>query len=217
MASAPPKSKVSKRRNRDLLYYERLLKKDGCDLIIGVDEAGRGPLAGPVVAAAVSLKTLNFQNRIDDSKLLSSSLREKAFAEITKKSIFGVSIISEKVIDRINILQATRRAMQEAVISLTNNLKGLDSLNIHVIVDGKMSLDLDWPCTDIIKGDTKSKSIAAASILAKVTRDRIMQKYDFLYPEYGFSQHKGYPTERHRGILREKGPCAIHRKSFYGV
>jgi len=200
-----------------MLYYERKLKKQGFNLIIGVDEAGRGPLAGPVVAAAVALKTTNFKNRIDDSKKLTAEARQKAFGEITKKSIFGVSVVSEKIIDRVNILQATRRAMQQAVISLTNNLKGLDSLSIHVIVDGNMSLDLDWPCTDIIKGDAKSKSIAAASILAKVTRDRIMQKYDSIYPEYGFARHKGYPTERHREALRKIGPSTIHRKSFHCV
>ena len=198
-----------------MLYYERKLKKQGFDLIIGVDEAGRGPLAGPVVAAAVALKTTSFKNRIDDSKKLSAKDREKAFGEITKKSIFGVSIVSEKVIDRINILQATRQAMHEAIISLTNNIQELNALNIHVIVDGNMFLDLDWPCTDIIDGDAKSKSIAAASILAKVTRDRIMRRYDSLYPEYGFAQHKGYPTEGHRQILRKIGPSTIHRKSFH--
>ena len=212
MASAPPRSKA---KNKVMLYYERKLKKQGFDLIIGVDEAGRGPLAGPVVAAAVALKTTSFKNRIDDSKKLSAKDREKAFGEITKKSIFGVSIVSEKVIDRINILQATRQAMHEAIISLTNNIQELNALNIHVIVDGNMFLDLDWPCTDIIDGDAKSKSIAAASILAKVTRDRIMRRYDSLYPEYGFAQHKGYPTEGHRQILRKIGPSTIHRKSFH--
>jgi len=200
-----------------VLYYERKLKKQGFDLIIGVDEAGRGPLAGPVVAAAVALKTTSFKNRIDDSKKLTEKGREKACAEIIKKSVFGVSVVSEKVIDRINILQATRQAMHMAIISLTNNIPGLDSLNIHVIVDGKMSLELAWPSTDIIDGDAKSKSIAAASILAKVTRDRIMRGYDALYPEYGFSRHKGYPTAGHRKVLRRIGPSIIHRKSFHCV
>ncbi len=215
MANAPLRSKDGRKRFKDLLTYERRLKKQGCDLIIGVDEAGRGPLAGPVVAAAVALKTLKFKNRIDDSKKLSAQARESAFEEITAKSIFGISVVSEKIIDRINILQATRRAMREAIISLAKNIDGLGSLNIHVIVDGKMSLELDWPSTDIIKGDGKSKSIAAASILAKVTRDRIMREYDTLYPEYGFARHKGYPTEEHRGILRKKGLSQIHRKSFH--
>ncbi len=214
MESAPPRSKVSKKKSKDLLYYERLLKKDGFNLIIGVDEAGRGPLAGPVVAAAVALKEANFKNRIDDSKKLNFNSREKAFGEIIKKSIFGISVVSEKIIDRINILQATRQAMREAVNSLTSQIKNPGSFNIHVIVDGNMSLGLDWPSTDIIKGDTKSKSIAAASILAKVTRDRIMLGYDSVYPEYGFARHKGYPTEEHRAVLKRIGASAIHRKSF---
>jgi len=207
--------KAREKKFKDLLGYERKLRRRGCDLIIGVDEAGRGPLAGPVVAAAVALKTTIFKNRIDDSKKLSLHRRQKAFEEITRKSIFGISVVSEKMIDRINILQATRLAMRQAVISLTKKIAGLNYLNIHVIVDGKMSLELNWPCTDIVKGDGKSKSIAAASILAKVTRDRIMREYDVIYPEYGFSRHKGYPTESHREILNRIGPSQIHRKSFH--
>jgi len=215
LASAPPRLKASKKNNPDLFYYERLLKGRGSDLIIGVDEAGRGPLAGPVVAAAVALKSVNFENRIDDSKKLNFNIRQKAFEEIIRKSIFGISVVSEKTIDRINILQASRLAMQEAVVALTKKIEGLNLLNIHVIVDGNMYLELDWPSTDIIKGDAKSKSIAAASILAKVTRDRIMQEYDSVYPEYGFAQHKGYPTRKHREILSRIGPSVIHRKSFH--
>jgi ribonuclease HII len=217
LESAPRRSKASKKKSKDLLHYERLLKKEGYSLIIGVDEAGRGPLAGPVVAAAVALKTTNFENRIDDSKKLSFNSREKAFGEIINKSIFAIGIVSEKVIDRINILQATRKAMIDAVNSLINQIENPKTYNIHVIVDGKMSLDLEWPCTDIIKGDTKSKSIASASILAKVTRDRIMMEYDSVYPEYGFRQHKGYPTEEHRAVLKRIGASVIHRKSFCGV
>lgn len=210
----PPRSKARERRFRDLLFYERRLKKQGCDVIIGVDEAGRGPLAGPVVAAAVALKTTHFKNRIDDSKKLSAVSREKAFCEIIKKSVFGVSVVSEKIIDRINILEATRQAMHEAVNSLTDKLEDTSSLNIHVIVDGNMRLELDWPATDIIKGDARSKSIASASILAKVTRDRIMRRFDSVYPQYGFRRNKGYPTQEHRDILKKIGPSAIHRKSF---
>lgn len=206
--------KAGKKRPKDLLYYERKFKSEGYDFVIGVDEVGRGPLAGPVVAAAVALKTTSFRNRIDDSKKLSPKSRENAFGEIVEKSIFGVSVVSEKIIDRINILQATRQAMHDAVISLTNKIKGLKSLRIHIIVDGNMPLNLAWPCSAIIKGDAKSKSIAAASILAKVTRDRIMQGYDLIYPAYGFKQHKGYPTQAHRGILKRIGFCAIHRKTF---
>lgn len=217
MASAPPRLKASRKNNPDLLYYERLLKDRGNDLIIGVDEAGRGPLAGPVVAAAVALKSVDFENRIDDSKKLNFNIRQKAFEEIIRKSIFGISVVNEKIIDRINILQASRLAMQEAVVTLTKKIEGLSLLNVHVIVDGNMSLKLDWPSTDIIKGDAKSKSIAAASILAKVTRDRIMQEYDSVYPEYGFARHKGYPTQEHREILNRIGPSVIHRKSFHCV
>jgi ribonuclease HII len=209
--------KASRKNNPDLLYYERLLKDRGNDLIIGVDEAGRGPLAGPVVAAAVALKSVDFENRIDDSKKLNFNIRQKAFEEIIRKSIFGISVVNEKIIDRINILQASRLAMQEAVVTLTKKIEGLSLLNVHVIVDGNMSLKLDWPSTDIIKGDAKSKSIAAASILAKVTRDRIMQEYDSVYPEYGFARHKGYPTQEHREILNRIGPSVIHRKSFHCV
>jgi len=217
LASAPPRLKASRKNNPDLLYYERLLKDRGSDLIIGVDEAGRGPLAGPVVAAAVALKSVDFENRIDDSKKLNFNIRQKAFEEIIRKSIFGISVVNEKIIDRINILQASRLAMQEAVVTLTKKIEGLSLLNVHVIVDGNMSLKLDWPSTDIIKGDAKSKSIAAASILAKVTRDRIMQEYDSVYPEYGFARHKGYPTQEHREILNRIGPSVIHRKSFHCV
>ncbi len=206
--------KASKKRPKDLLYYERRLKSEGYNFVIGVDEAGRGPLAGPVVAAAVALKTTNFKNRIDDSKKLSLKSRENAFGEILEKSIFGISVVSEKIIDRINILQATRKAMHNAVISLTGKINSLSSLRIHIIVDGNMPLELAWPSSAIIKGDAKSKSIAAASILAKVTRDRIMREYDLIYPAYGFRKNKGYPTQAHKGVLRRVGTCAIHRKTF---
>ncbi|PIP19764.1 MAG: ribonuclease HII [Candidatus Omnitrophica bacterium CG08_land_8_20_14_0_20_41_16] len=213
-------------------YYENKLKKKGFDFIIGVDEAGRGPLAGPVVSAAVLLKKEKFNSRIDDSKKLTSLGREKAFLEIIKNSIFGISIVSEKTIDRVNILEATRLSMRQAVNSLIRklhpSLKGIGRCipvglgapkvkGIHVIVDGNMVLDLTLPYTAIIKGDTKSKTIAAASILAKVTRDRLMLKYDKIYPEYGFAKHKGYPTKEHRDILKKIGPSRIHRKSFKGV
>ncbi|MDD5166444.1 MAG: ribonuclease HII [Candidatus Omnitrophica bacterium] len=200
-----------------MLYYEKKLQKQGCDLIIGVDEAGRGPLAGPVVAAAVALKTTRFSNRIDDSKKLTAVLRNKAFPEIIRKSIFGLGIVDEKAIDRINILEATRAAMRQAIGSLKNKINPGHYKHIHVIVDGNMGLELEWPCTDIIGGDAKSKSIASASILAKVIRDQIMLYYDSIYPEYGFSRNKGYPTKEHRDILKKIGPSLIHRKSFVCV
>jgi ribonuclease HII len=200
-----------------VFYYERKFKKKGFDLIIGVDEAGRGPLAGPVVAAAVALNTYHFKNRIDDSKKLTPLSRERAFLEIIKKSAFGVGIVNEKVIDRINILEATRIAMEQAIASLTDKLTHAKYNKIHIIVDGNVSLNSALPYTNIIKGDSKSKSIACASILAKVTRDRIMKLYDKIYPQYGFLRHKGYPTKGHRAVLKRIGPSQIHRKSFSGV
>jgi len=199
-----------------VLYFERKLRKRGCDLIIGIDEAGRGPLAGPVVASAVSLNILDFENRIDDSKKLTPQARNKAYLEIIDKSFFGIGIINEKIIDRLNILQATCIAMENAVADLLCKL-AQPKANIHILVDGNLNLDLSFPVTNIIKGDSKSKSIAAASILAKVTRDRIMCLYDKVYPEYGFIRHKGYPTRSHRHILRKIGASPIHRMSFDGV
>jgi len=197
-----------------MLYYERKFRRLGYNFIIGVDEAGRGALVGPVVSAAVLLKRKKFSNPIDDSKKLTSLQREKAFLEIAAHSVSGIGIVSEKIIDRINILEATRLSMQQAVSSLVNKLEGIDRKGIYVIVDGNMGLKLGLPYKSIVKGDAKSKSIAAASILAKVTRDRIMLEYDKAYPAYGFKKHKGYPTKEHRGILRKIGPSSIHRKSF---
>ena len=200
-----------------MLYYERNFKKKGYRLIIGVDEAGRGPLAGPVVAAAVALKTARFKNRIDDSKKLTPSAREKAFLEIIHKSVFGIGIINEKIIDSINILEATRLAMEVAISALIKKIKSQKKKFIHILVDGNVKLNIDFSYTNIIRGDAKSKSIASASILAKVTRDRIMSIYDRIYPEYGFLQHKGYPTKIHRQTLKRLGPSLIHRMSFRGV
>lgn len=201
-----------------MLYYERRLKEKGYNLIIGVDEAGRGPLAGPVVAAAVTLLTTRFKNRIDDSKKLTPLERENAFPEIIKNSIFGIGIVGEKTIDRLNILVATRIAMEQAISALVRKLKSnCPKGKIHIIVDGNMPLNVNFPLTTIIKGDAKSKSIASASILAKVTRDRIMAEYDLIYPKYGFIRHKGYPTAMHRQALKKFGPSKIHRASFNGV
>jgi len=201
-----------------VLYYERYFKNKGYNFIIGVDEAGRGPLAGPVVAAAVSLKTTRFKNRIDDSKKLSPLQRENAFLEIIEKSYFGIGIVNEKIIDKINILQATRVAMEESILSLLNRLKSKNkSERIHILVDGNVKLDINFPYTNIIRGDSRSKSIACGSILAKVTRDRIMCQYDKVYPQYGFLKHKGYGTKAHKQAIREFGPSLIHRVSFNSV
>jgi len=203
-------------RMRCGVYYENKFKKKGFALIIGVDEAGRGPLAGPVVAAAVALKEQSFKNRIDDSKKLSHLQRENAFPEIVNKSTFGIGIVSEKIIDRINILEATILAMEKAIGELLGKLKN-NKKRIHILVDGDVKLRPGHHFTNIIKGDAKCRSIAAASIIAKVTRDRIMSLYDKVYPEYGFLQHKGYPTEAHRLALKKFGSSIIHRKSFCSV
>ena len=196
--------------------FDKKYLVNGKKYLAGTDEAGRGPLAGPVVAAAVVLKTRRFKNRIDDSKKLSARQREKAFREIGTKSVFGIGIVSEKVIDEINILQATLMAMKQAVSELCSKLEERKPLKkkMHVLVDGNMKLETGISTTSIIAGDTKSKSIACASILAKVTRDRIMDAYDKVYPQYGFIRHKGYSTEMHRKALLKFGPSEIHRKTF---
>lgn len=200
-----------------MLYYERYFKRKGFDLIIGVDEAGRGPLAGPVVAGAVLLKSTRFKNRIDDSKKLSPLQRENAYPEIIAKSVFGMGIIGEDEIDRLNILAATRMAMEAAIRSLLEKLGPYKRNSIHVLVDGDVKLNLGLPYTNIIRGDSKSKSIACGSILAKVTRDRMMVFFDALYPEYGFQQHKGYPTKTHKAAIKKFGLSRIHRATFSSV
>jgi len=197
-----------------VLYYERLFKKRGYDFIIGVDEAGRGPLAGPVVASAVSLKTHRFKNRIDDSKKLTSLQRENAYFEIIEKSVFGIGIVSEHIIDSLNIEVASRIAMEEAIHSLILKSGNINNRLIHILVDGNVKIKTGFSYTNIIRGDSKSKSIACGSILAKVTRDRIMSIYEKVYPQYGFIQHKGYPTKMHRERIRRFGPSPIHRMSF---
>jgi ribonuclease HII len=197
-----------------VLRYERNLKKRGFDLIIGVDEVGRGPLAGPVVAVAVLLKEYSFRNRIDDSKKLSPAKRKAAFFEIKNKSLYKIASVSQGQIDRINILQATILAMQKAISGLAGKLTPAELKRAFVIIDGNLRMKLGLPYQSIIKGDAKSLSIAAASILAKVHRDSLMEKYHKLYPEYGFDKHKGYPTAEHRYVLKRIGPSAIHRKSF---
>ena len=197
-----------------MLRYERNLKKRGFDLIIGVDEVGRGPLAGPVVAVAVLLKEYSFRNRIDDSKKLSPAKRKAAFFEIKNKSLYKIASVSQGQIDRINILQATILAMQKAISGLAGKLTPAEMKRAFVIIDGNLRMKLGLPYQSIIKGDAKSLSIAAASILAKVHRDSLMEKYHKLYPEYGFDKHKGYPTAEHRYVLKRIGPSAIHRKSF---
>lgn len=176
--------------------------------LAGVDEAGRGPLAGPVVAAAVILERNFYNSEIDDSKKLSPAKREKLYALITNIALsYSFGIVDPEIIDEINILNATKRAMRQAI----NGLKILPNL---VLIDAVTITDLPFRQISIIKGDTLSLSIAAASILAKVKRDTIMQKYHKIYPMYQFNKHKGYPTKLHRQCIKEHGPCPIHRKTF---
>ncbi len=190
-----------------LLRHEKRAQSRGFRLIAGIDEAGRGPLAGPVVASAVIIKDPRFTNRIDDSKRLTPRQRNLAYQEIFKKSIVSIGIIGHKAIDRVNIRQATILAMQKAV----SNLKITPDL---LLIDGRITLNLPYSQRSIVKGDTKSLSIAAASIIAKVTRDQIMLKYHNTYPKYRFDLHKGYGTTLHIKSLKKHGLCPIHRKSF---
>lgn len=197
-------------RARRLVRHEKRLNSSGYFLIAGVDEAGRGPLAGPVVAGAVICKSFDFICEINDSKKLSAKKRELAYKEILKKGIVGVGIVDEKTIDEVNIYQATLRAMEMAV-------KNLNIPPDYIIVDGRMKLVAKCPVKCIIKGDSESISIAAASIVAKVTRDAIMRKYDEEYPQYGFGRHKGYGTRLHKLTLKKFGPSPIHRYSYAPV
>ncbi|MFH1338245.1 MAG: ribonuclease HII [Candidatus Omnitrophota bacterium] len=191
---------------------ERRLNRLGFDAVIGVDEVGRGPLAGPVVTAAVCLNTYRFRARIDDSKKLTAKEREEAFSEIIQKSVFAFGIIDEKKIDALNILVATRICMENAVSSLLSKLRNKKTC---ILVDGNIRLTIpDYPVFSIPHGDAISKTIACASILAKVSRDRMMSLYDKVWPRYGFLKHKGYPTSLHRDALRQFGPCPAHRLSF---
>lgn len=186
--------------------YEK--EYDACTYICGIDEAGRGPLAGPVAAGAVVLPKGCRILYLNDSKKLSEKRREELFLEIKEKAVaWNVGLASPARIDEINILQATYEAMRLAVSQLTNPPQVL--LNDAVTIPG-----LDILQVPIIKGDAKSVSIAAGSIMAKVTRDHMMVEYDKLFPEYGFAKHKGYGTAAHIAALKEFGPCAIHRRSF---
>ncbi len=190
--------------------FEKMLWLRG-KLPAGVDEAGRGPLAGPVVAAAVVFPQGCRLDGINDSKKLSPKTREKLFDEIKKSALAtAVAVIKPEIIDEINILRASLLAMEHAV-------KNLDTQPNYLLIDGKYPIRNQIQQKAIIKGDAKCCSIAAASILAKVTRDAIMDEYHFLYPEYNFRQHKGYPTKEHLEAIRNFGPSPIHRKSFKGV
>ncbi len=189
--------------------YENKAKQNNYKFICGVDEAGRGPLAGPVVAAAVVFADNQVIEGLNDSKKLSEKKREALFDEIVEKATaYSIAFADHKEIDEVNILNATFLAMCRAV-------NGLKVPADFALVDGnRKPKGLEIPCETIVKGDGISASIAAASILAKVSRDRFMKKMDELYPEYQFSKHKGYPTPLHRTLVNEYGPCPIHRLSF---
>jgi ribonuclease HII len=180
-------------------------------MVAGVDEAGRGPLAGPVVSAAVVLSENFDVPGINDSKKLSEKKREALFPVIQTQAVaFGIGIADHEEIDRINILQASLLSMKRAV-------ENLQMTPDYLLIDGKFTIDTTIDQRSVIKGDALSLSIAAASILAKVTRDRIMADLDVNYPQYGLKRHKGYPTKAHKEAILAHGPCPVHRKSFKGV
>ena len=191
--------------------FENKAKSFGYRSIAGIDEAGRGPLAGPVVSAAVILPKDFCCPGITDSKKLSEKKRSALFPVIRENAIaVGVGMADHQEIDRINILQASLLSMKRAV-------EALRVTPDYLLIDGKFLIDSTIDQRSVIKGDTLSLSIAAASILAKVTRDRIMADCDLQYPKYGFRRHKGYPTKAHKEAILTHGPCSIHRKSFKGV
>lgn len=210
----PPKKisgKTENERKQHMWALEHECYADGAHCVAGVDEAGRGPLAGPVVVAAVILPPDSWLRGLNDSKKVSASTRDRLFDEIQQLAIaYAVEVIPVEMIDTINILKATHHGMRSALchLSQTPDLALIDGLPIP---------DPPVPQRNIVKGDSRSASIAAASILAKVTRDRLMVAYDDEYPGYGFAQHKGYPTADHVAALHRLGPCVIHRRSFAPV
>lgn len=194
-------------RDKSLIGEEQKASAKGYRFIAGIDEAGRGPLAGPVVAAAVVLTSYDFKARIDDSKRLSAAARERAYKEIQQKAFIGVGVVSEDTIDKINIYQATMLAMQMSVLDLYIRPDLL-------LIDGNIKLKTRTEQIAIVRGDQKSISIACASIVAKVSRDRLLKFYDNIFPGYDFSGHKGYGTSRHINTIADKGLSPIHRRSF---
>jgi len=198
-------------RDLDTLFYESLVRKAGYRLIAGVDEAGRGPLAGPVVAAAVILPEGLVLEGVRDSKEMSENGREKAFSLVHERALsVGVGVVSAEEIDRINILQASLQAMKKAILSL-------DPRPEFCLVDGIHPVPVPIPYRCLKQGDRRSHSISAASIVAKVYRDRIMCSFHDRFPVYGFSENKGYGTAQHLAALRKQGACPIHRLTFRRV
>lgn len=195
----------------NLYHFELQARSRGFKQIAGIDEAGRGPLAGPVVAAAVILQPDQPIEGVNDSKKLSEKRREQLFELIMMQAAaVGIGLADAETIDRINILQATRQAMLEAVRTLPDSPD-------YLLIDGITTIDSPLPQQTIKQGDSRSASIAAASIIAKVTRDRLMLDYDVLYPAYGFARHKGYGSAMHLEALQKYGPCPIHRMTFARV
>lgn len=198
-------------RETDRFSFEREFFRQGFQIIAGTDEAGRGPLAGPVVAASVVLPLDCDYQQFNDSKKLTVKARNRLFDVLQDMAVsIGVSIIPETVIDQINILQASLLAMKKSLEALTVSPD-------FVLVDGKFPVPVAVSQQALVKGDSRSASIAAASIVAKVTRDEIMVKYHRQYPQYNFYKNKGYPTAEHRRVLAAEGPCPLHRRSFAGV
>lgn len=196
-------------RLNNLKAEEQKLYERNIEYICGIDEAGRGPLAGPVVVGAVILPQDSFIEGVNDSKKISEKKREKIYDQIIEEAIaWSVGIVDEKTIDEINILNATKLGVKLA-------LEGLKQKPDVIMVDALNNMDtLGIPYISVVKGDAKNYSIAAASIIAKVTRDRMMQEWDEVYPAYGFAKHKGYGTAEHIRVIKENGPCSIHRRSF---
>lgn len=192
----------------DMFEYELKMQQEGCKYIAGIDEAGRGPLAGPVVVASVIMPLDSPVEGVNDSKKLSAKKRDMLYDKIIEQAIdMHVAVIPAETIDEINILNATKRGMLECIESL----KQVDCVLIDAV-----KLQTNVKTVSIIHGDALSYSIAAASIVAKVTRDRLMLEYDKQYPQYNFAKHKGYGTAEHIRLLKEYGPCPIHRRSFIG-
>ena len=195
-------------RLKEMLKIEDSLYSEGYEYICGIDEAGRGPLCGPVVAAAVILPKDKYIEGVNDSKKLSPKKREKLYDDIKKEAIsVGIGIVDVDIIEGINILNATKLAMIKAV-------KDLKIKPDYLLIDGNQLIDIDIEKQTVVSGDAKSESIAAASIIAKVTRDRMLVNFDKLYPEYGFAKHKGYGTKMHIEAIKKYGLTPIHRKSF---
>ena len=199
---------------------EELYNEKGLKAIAGIDEAGRGPLAGPVVVACALMPKTSMIEGVNDSKKISEKKREQLYEQITSEAIsYGIGIIDQKEIDEINILQATKKGLTTAIKDMEAKLAEKPELEITkpdaILVDALTKIDTDGiPYKSIIHGDAISYSIACASIIAKVTRDRIMREYNEVYPEYGFAGHKGYGTAKHIQAIKEYGICPLHRKTF---